>query len=106
MRDAVKVIERGGREELSLPDGLECAVSDAEMLMVHLCPVTKALIEKAPKLKYILCNRGGVENVDVEAARAAGMADFTPAMPLLSSSRAFRTGSPRRLTGMTRCVAG
>lgn len=73
MRDIVKVIERGGREELSLPNGLEDAVADAELLMVHLCPVTKALIAKSPKLKYILCNRGGVENVDVEAASAAGI---------------------------------
>lgn len=76
MRDTVKVIERGGREELALPDGLERAVADAELLMVHLCPVTKALIEHAPKLKYVLCNRGGVENVDIEAARAAGVRVF------------------------------
>lgn len=73
MRDTVKTIERGGRDELALPPGLEKAVADAELLMVHLCPVTKALIAKAPKLKYVLCNRGGVENVDMEAAAAAGI---------------------------------
>lgn len=73
MRDIVKVIERGGREELDLPSGLVTAMADAELLMVHLCPVTKALLEKAPKLKYVLCNRGGCENVDVEAATARGV---------------------------------
>lgn len=73
MRDTVKTIERGGREEVELPAGLIKAVADAELIMVHLCPVTKALIAAAPKLKYILCNRGGHENIDVEAATAAGV---------------------------------
>ena len=73
MRDVVKVIERGGREELDLPPDLMAAMSDAELLMVHLCPVTKALLAKAPKLKYVLCNRGGCENVDVAAASAQGV---------------------------------
>lgn len=73
MRDTVKAIERGERDTIAIPAGLEEAVADAECLMVHLCPVTKALIAKAPKLKYILCNRGGVENIDVDAATERGI---------------------------------
>ena len=73
MRDVVKTIEAGGRERLELPDGLAKAVADAEILMVHLCPVTKALIAQAPRLKYVLCNRGGCENIDVAACTAAGI---------------------------------
>lgn len=73
MRDVVKVIERGGREELDVPAGLMTALCDAELLMVHLCPVTKALLSKAPCLKYVLCNRGGCENVDVDAAMEKGV---------------------------------
>lgn len=73
MRDTVKTIERGDRDKLELPVGLLDAVSDAEVVMVHLCPVTDKVIAAAPKLKYILCNRGGVENVDVAAATARGV---------------------------------
>lgn len=68
MRDVVKLIEMGGREQCKLPNGLEEEIVDAEVLMVHLCPVTEELLCKAKKLKYILCNRGGIENVDIEAA--------------------------------------
>lgn len=68
MRDTVKCIELGGRDKCKLPDGYLEAVEDAEVLMVHLCPVTKEVLQRAKKLKYILCNRGGTENVDVDAA--------------------------------------
>lgn len=74
MRDTVKAIERGERDKIAIPDGLMDAVADAEILMVHLCPVTAKLIAAAPKLKYILCNRGGIENVDFDAAKARGIA--------------------------------
>ena len=68
MRDTVKLIERGRGEECKLPEGYLKAVEDVEVLMVHLCPVTSEVISRAKKLKYILCNRGGIENVDVAAA--------------------------------------
>lgn len=73
MRDTVKAIERGDRDKLELPEGFMDAVKEAEIIMVHLCPVTKSVIEAAPKLKYILCNRGGVENIDVKSARERGV---------------------------------
>lgn len=74
MRDTVKAIERGDSDKLDLPAGYLEAVADAEVIMVHLCPVTAKVIAAAPKLKYILCNRGGVENVDVEEAKKRGIA--------------------------------
>ena len=70
MRDTVKLIELGGRDECALPKGYLEAVEEAEVLMVHLCPITEEVLNRAKKLKYILCNRGGVENVDVEAVNA------------------------------------
>lgn len=70
MRDTVKKIEMGYRDELELPQGLLEAVEDADALMVHLCPVTEKVLERAKKLKYIMSNRGGSENVDLDAARA------------------------------------
>ena len=67
MRHVVKVIETGGFETVSLPDGLYKAVEDADVLMCHLCPVTKALLAHAKRLKLVLCNRGGHENIDLDA---------------------------------------
>ena len=67
MRDTVKMIEAGRRDDLSLPEGLKEAIADADLLMVHLCPVTKELLFHADKLKYVLCNRGGFENIDIDA---------------------------------------
>ena len=67
MRNIVKIIETGGFESLPLPDGLMQAVEDAEIIMCHLCPITRKLIENAKKLKVVLCNRGGHENIDVDA---------------------------------------
>ena len=69
MRSTVKTIELGGRDKCKLPDGYLEAVEDAEVLMVHLCPITEKVLKHAKKLKYILCNRGGVENIDVDAVR-------------------------------------
>ena len=74
MRHTVKKIETGGFEDCPLPEGLEEAIEDADVLMVHLCPVTKKLLSKAKKLKMIMANRGGIENVDVAAATAKNIA--------------------------------
>lgn len=73
MRHTVKTIETGGFETLELPQGLEEAVKDADIIMVHLCPVTKKLLSCAENLKLILCNRGGHENIDIEAATEKGI---------------------------------
>ncbi len=74
MRHIVKVIETGGFETLDLPEGLLDAVEDADVIMCHLCPITKKVLERAKKLKLILCNRGGHENIDVEACTEKNVA--------------------------------
>jgi len=74
MRNVVKIIEKGGIDTLTLPEGLEKAVADAEVIMVHLCPLTEKLLSKAEKLKLILCNRGGHENIDIAAATKRNVA--------------------------------
>lgn len=68
MRDVAKSIENGNRDDFAIPEGLSEAVRDAELLIVHLCPVTRKLIEAAPQLKAIMSCRGGLENIDVQAA--------------------------------------
>ncbi len=73
MRDTVRFIETGHRDSLPLPSGLEETIQDAELLIVHLCPVTRNLLDNAPKLKAVLSCRGGTENIDVEAATERGI---------------------------------
>ena len=43
-------------------------MKEAEIIFVHQCPVNKDVIEHAKNLKYILSCRGGVENIDMDAA--------------------------------------
>lgn len=74
MREISYKIERGGSEAVEPPSELWEAVEDADVLMVHICPVPAALIERAKNLKLILLNRGGSENVDIEAAARRGIA--------------------------------
>ena len=44
----------------------------ADVIFVHQCPVSKEVIKEAENLKYILSCRGGVENIDMEAAKEKG----------------------------------
>jgi len=73
MRDMVKAIEAGKREEIGMPEGLKEAVRDAEVLIVHLCPVNRDLFPSAPNLKAVMSCRGGLENIDIQAATEAGV---------------------------------
>lgn len=73
MRAMVDVIEKVGAESYAPPQELYDHIKEAEILVVHLCPVSKKLMEAAPNLKYILTNRGGLENIDVEAAKELGI---------------------------------
>ena len=73
MRVIVDHIERDGAYAVKPPKEVYDAVADADILMVHLCPVPRDLMEAAPNLKYILTNRGGLENIDMEAAKELGI---------------------------------
>lgn len=66
-------LEKEGAYAFAPPEELYEAVADADLLMVHLCPVPRQIMEAAPKLKYILTNRGGLENIDLEAAKELGI---------------------------------
>lgn len=72
-RNTIRRIETlGSRAYMPTEEILE-AVADAEVLAIHLCPVPEELLERAPRLKYILTCRGGVENIDLEAAKKRGI---------------------------------
>ncbi|MBQ9070631.1 MAG: 2-hydroxyacid dehydrogenase [Clostridia bacterium] len=73
MRDIFHKIERNGPEAWPIPDELYEAVEDADVLMVHTCPVPASLIARAKKLRAILTNRGGLENIAVDEATKRGI---------------------------------
>ena len=54
---------------MPVPDILEVVRDfDPEVIITHFAPVTREVIEKAKSLEVIGCLRGGVENINVEAA--------------------------------------
>ena len=73
MRDTVKAIETMKRDDIPVPERLYDAIVDCDILIVHLCPVTGKMLEKANNLKAILSCRGGTENIDVETASRKGI---------------------------------
>ena len=74
MRPVNHLIERGGPYAVKPPEELCEALRDADVLMVHMCPVPAKLLDAAPRLKAVLVNRGGMENVDIPAATERGIA--------------------------------
>lgn len=73
MRAMVHNIEAKGAYAYEVPGEIYDAVKEADIIMTHLCPVPRELMEAAPHLKYILLNRGGTENVDLKAAKELGI---------------------------------
>ena len=67
-------IERQGSEAEPYAADLDKLVADATVLVSHVSPIPRAVIEKAPNLKVILSCRGGLENIDIQAANEHGVA--------------------------------
>lgn len=67
-RSKAQNLELNGPEAEKAPEQLYKEIVDADILMVHFCPVSKELISKATKLKLIATCRGGLEHVDVSVA--------------------------------------
>jgi D-3-phosphoglycerate dehydrogenase len=66
-------VELHGPEAEAPAPGAYEAVAEADILIVHFCPVPRSLIEAARQLKVIGVARGGYENIDVTAATANGI---------------------------------
>ena len=73
MRETFHRIERNGPEAVEIPAEIYGAIEDADILMVHICPVPAALIARGKKLRAILTNRGGLENIAVAKATECGI---------------------------------
>ncbi len=67
------IVEQQGANAIPLPAELVEDIAEYDMLVVQFAPVGKDLIAKAKKLKYIGVLRAGTENVDHDAAKAAGI---------------------------------
>lgn len=66
-------VEQEGAEAVALPEALLHDADDVEILITQFAPVNTAVLDKLPKLKYIGVLRGGVENVNQQAALARGI---------------------------------
>jgi D-3-phosphoglycerate dehydrogenase len=69
-----QVMEVKGPGAVPVPDALLAAAVGARVLCVHFAPVGAALVEAAPSLGLVAVARTGLENVDVAAAAARGVA--------------------------------
>lgn len=72
-REVIRRIETQGASAFEVEDEITELMKKADVIFVHQCPVSKEVIKEAENLKYILSCRGGVENIDMEAAKEKGV---------------------------------
>lgn len=103
VRGVVRKMETLGSRAF-LPSEKEIALAaDAEVLLAHLYTIPREFFEAAPNLKFILSARGGLENIDLQAARerqvkiihcpahnAVAVAEYTIALMLAESRNLAR----------------
>lgn len=61
------------REYMGDPIEIAKFIGDASIFINHLAPVTREVLARCPNLKLIAVSRGGPVNIDMAAARAAGV---------------------------------
>jgi D-3-phosphoglycerate dehydrogenase len=71
-----RVLELNGPTADTPPEELEKSIVDTELLMVHYCPVSEALLKRASNLKILATCRMGTQNIDVQAATQIGILTF------------------------------
>lgn len=71
-RVALRLERRGPSAEPPPPSLIEC-IREAEILVVHYCPVGEAVLDQAPNLRILATCRAGTENLDVAAALDRGL---------------------------------
>lgn len=75
----IALLKAAGHEvtELDMKGGVELdplRVRDADALLVRIVEVTKELLDRCPRLRVVSKHGVGVDNIDVEAAKAKGVA--------------------------------
>lgn len=68
IRNVWRQLELHGPSGVPCPPAMPHMVEDVEVLVVHICPVSKEIIQRAKNLKLIVSARGGLENIDLEEA--------------------------------------
>ncbi len=48
-------------------------IGEAELLVTHLAPLSRTMLEALPRLKFVAVSRGGPVNIDMDAARERGV---------------------------------
>lgn len=104
----------GLKEYMGDPDEIVEFIDDAEVLVTHLAPVSRAMLERLPLLKFIAVSRGGPVNIDMAAARdhgitvvntpgrnASAVAEFTLGA-MLAETRKIRVGHEALRNGQWR----
>jgi D-3-phosphoglycerate dehydrogenase len=94
----------GLKEFMGDPDEVAAFIGDATLLVTHLAPVSRSMLERLPNLKFIAVSRGGPVNIDMKAARdqdvlvvntpgrnASAVAEFTIGA-ILAETRLIRSG--------------
>ncbi|HLZ06134.1 MAG TPA: 2-hydroxyacid dehydrogenase [Bradyrhizobium sp.] len=94
----------GLKEFMGDPDEVAAFIGDATLLVTHLAPISRSMLERLPNLKFIAVSRGGPVNIDLKAARdqdvlvvntpgrnASAVAEFTIGA-ILAETRLIRSG--------------
>lgn len=59
----------GLKEYMGAPDQVVDFIGDADMFVTHLAPLSAAMMDQLPGLRFVAVSRGGPVNIDMEAAR-------------------------------------
>ncbi|WP_315703222.1 MULTISPECIES: 2-hydroxyacid dehydrogenase [unclassified Bradyrhizobium] len=94
----------GLKEFMGDPDEVVDFIGDASLLVTHLAPISRSMLQRLPQLKFIAVSRGGPVNIDMQAARehqvlvvntpgrnASAVAEFTIGA-ILAETRLIRSG--------------
>lgn len=104
----------GLKEYFGTADDVVEFVGDAEILVTHLAPLSRGMLERMPNLKLVAVSRGGPVNVDMAAARdhdvtvvntpgrnSSAVAEFTLGA-ILTETRKIREGHEALRQGVWR----
>lgn len=97
-------VEQHGPNGVALPSDIADQIREAEVVITQFAPLGREVLSSSPNLKIVGVLRGGTENVDAEAAKAAGItvlntggrnaravAEFTVGMILAETRNIART---------------
>lgn len=104
----------GLKEYMGEPDRIASFIGDASILINHLAPVTRQMLDRLAGLEMIAVSRGGPVNIDLSAARdrgvkvvnapgrnASAVAEFTVGA-ILAETRLIRAGHEALRQGIWR----